>query len=61
MASLIVNWKTTAAGIGLLALAVADALGKGPNGPGAAWAELMAAFAAFAAKDANVTGGTVSQ
>lgn len=56
LVNILVNWKTSLGGIGLIALGVADAFNKGPNGPGAAWAEIVAGFTALMAKDGNVTG-----
>jgi hypothetical protein len=65
--SLMTNWKTSAAGLGILLATLGNAITQYTQGGLAAVnitvliAGLSAAFAAFAAKDANVTGGTVVQ
>jgi hypothetical protein len=65
--SLMTNWKTSAAGLAILLTVLGNALSQYLAG-GLAGVNLTvliggisAAVAAFAAKDANVTGGTVVQ
>jgi hypothetical protein len=58
------NWKTSAAGLAILLTTLGNALSQYLQGGLAAvnitvlLAGLSGAFAAFAAKDGNVTGGT---
>ena len=67
MKSLFVSWKTTLGGLGILLATLGNAIGQYASGGFAAVnlttliAGLSAAFAAFAAKDFNVTGGTTVQ
>jgi hypothetical protein len=65
--SLLTNWKTTAAGVGILLATIGNAISQYSAGGFAGvdvkvlFMGLSAAIAAFSAKDANVTGGTVVQ
>ena len=67
MSSLLVNWKTTLAGIGVLASAIGTLASGAASGHldgnviGQALAAIFAASGLFAAKDFNVTGGTTQR
>jgi hypothetical protein len=63
--SLLTNWKTSAAGLGILLATLGNAISQYAAGGFAnvdvkiLFMGISAAVAAFSAKDANVTGGTV--
>jgi hypothetical protein len=62
--SILANWKTSLAGLGVLLATLGNAIGQYSSGGFAKvdvsvlLAGLATAMAAFSAKDANVTGGT---
>jgi hypothetical protein len=62
--SIAANWKTSLAGLGILLATIGNAIGQYSAGGfarvdvGLLLGGIAAACAAFAAKDANVTGGT---
>lgn len=55
------NWKTTLAGITVAAIAAATALGYLTPEQATAISGALTALGLLAAKDSNVTGGTVEQ
>lgn len=55
------NWKTTLAGIAVAAIAGATALGWITVEQGVSITGALVAVGLIAAKDGNVTGGTVKQ
>lgn len=63
--SLLTNWKTTAAGVLTILVAVAALLGikvgSNPIDPATAIMMISAGWGLLFAKDANVTGGTTKQ
>lgn len=55
------NWKTTVAGIAVAAIAGATALGYLTTEQAASITAALTALGFLAAKDSNVTGGSVKQ
>jgi hypothetical protein len=67
MGSMLVNWKTTAAGVAAFGAALGDIAHQASTGnwdPGRLWSDagvISAGVGFLFAKDHNVTGGTVKQ
>ena len=65
MASILINWKTSLGGVGLILLGILGLVGVAipgvPTDSSAAFGMIIAGITALFAKDNNVTGGTIKQ